>query len=240
MEKAKAIRNMFPNKKIIFCRDTHEASVIRTLTAFTDLLSENRFFVNELILILLSAENVLESQLMSIPGFTRQVNQLFGNTKTVPVHFYHENYFNEREGIDALMVAADLGIFLGYHPSTLITAQEFVMSQHCKLQDPPTVAAPLIVSPESPLMMVPYMNDGGATIGTATEDASDIPGLVGSLRAALSIQSNDAQNQHKVRIMIYFVGLVLKIINLYSKRLFTTTFLKTMPRHVLVASFKNS
>lgn len=94
------------------------------------------------------------------------------------------------------MFAADLGLFLGYHPSTLITTQDFVMCQHYKRKDPSIAAAPLVLSPESPFMVLSYMN--GVTITTATEDTSDIPGLVNSQREVLSMQSSDAQNRQEV------------------------------------------
>ncbi|KAK4509381.1 uncharacterized protein ATC70_007732 [Mucor velutinosus] len=181
LERAKEIRDLFPHKQIIFCRDTHVANVIRTLAAFSQLFSKDRYLMNHLVLIHLCSTRVPASDLKAIPEIVRQINQLYGNTDFVPVHFYHQEL--DREEREALMAAADLGLFLGSHSSTLTSAREFVLSQHER-------HAPLIMSKDSSLVI-----PNG--IITAVEDPSDIPALVTALHDTLTMRSIDSEKRYE-------------------------------------------
>lgn len=181
LKRAKEIRDLFPHKQIIFCRDTHVANVIRTLVAFSQLFSKDRYLMNHLVLIHLCSTRVPASELKAIPEIVRQINQLYGNTDFVPVHFYHQEL--DREEREALMAAADLGLFLGTHSSTLTSAREFVLSQYER-------HAPLIMSKDSSLAI-----PNGVI--TAVEDPSDIPALVTALHDTLTMCSIDSEKRYE-------------------------------------------
>ncbi|KAL7314386.1 hypothetical protein PS15m_005962 [Mucor circinelloides] len=181
LERAREIRHLFPHKQIIFCRDTHVASVIRTLAALSQLLSENRYLMNHLVLIHLCSTRVPASDLKTVPEIVRQINQLYGNTDFVPVHFYHQEL--DREEREALMAAADLGLFLGSHSSTVTSAKEFVLSQYER-------HAPLIMSKDSSLVI-----PNGVI--TAVEDPSDISALVTALHDTLTMCSIDSEKRYE-------------------------------------------
>ncbi|GAN08300.1 trehalose-phosphatase [Mucor ambiguus] len=181
LERVKEIRDLFPHKQIIFCRDTHVANVIRTLAAFSQLFSRDRYLMNHLVLIHLCSTRVPASDLKAIPEIVRQINQLYGNTDFVPVHFYHQEL--DREEREALMAAADLGLFLGSHSSTSTSAREFVLSQYER-------HAPLIMSKDSSLVI-----PNGVI--TAVEDPSDIPALVTALHDTLTMCSIDSEKRYE-------------------------------------------
>lgn len=181
LKRAKEIRNLFPHRQIIFCRDTHVANVIRTLAAFSQLFSKDRYLMNHLVLIHLCSARVPASDLTAIPEIVRQINQLYGNTDFVPVHFYHQEL--DREEREALMAAADLGLFLGSQSSTLTSAKEFVLSQYER-------HAPLVMSQESSLVI-----PNGVI--TAIEDPSDIPALVTALHDTLTLCSIDSEKRYE-------------------------------------------
>ncbi|KAL9537951.1 hypothetical protein MBANPS3_011321 [Mucor bainieri] len=181
LERVKEIRDLFPHKQIIFCRDTHVANVIRTLAAFSQLFSKDRYLMNHLVLIHLCSNRVPASDLKAVPEIVRQINQLYGNTDFVPVHFYHQEL--DREEREALMAAADLGLFLGSQSSTMTSAREFVLSQYER-------HAPLIMSKDSSLVI-----PNGVI--TAVEDPSDIPALVTALHDTLTLCSIDSEKRYE-------------------------------------------
>jgi trehalose-6-phosphate synthase len=148
---------MFSDKQIIFCRGTCVANVYRSLAAFAELISRNQYLAQHLIFLLhVCPQDVPVKSLESVPELARQINHIYGTTDSVPVHFYHQEIDKEEQL--SLMMAADLGLFLGSNPSTNIIAQEF-MQLHSDNN------SPLILSSNSNLLSMlpnwsfPTLND---------------------------------------------------------------------------------
>ncbi|KAI9470902.1 MAG: glycosyltransferase family 20-domain-containing protein [Benjaminiella poitrasii] len=183
LERAQSIRDLFPDKQIIFCRDTHVASVLRTLAAFSQVLAQDPYLRKSLVLLHVCSTIVPSQDLKAVPELVRQINQLYGDTDGVPVHFYHQEL--DREEQEAIMAASDLGLFLGSHPSNLTAAKEFVICQRKR-------RAPLVLSQTSPLANVKE----GAIM--TLEDPSNVPGLTVALHDALTMCFIDSKKRHDV------------------------------------------
>jgi trehalose-6-phosphate synthase len=176
VKRADSIRRLFPNKRIVFCRDTHVAHVISNLAAFTNVLASHHA---DIVLIQVCTTEVPNSELTAVPELVRQINQLYGTTECVPVHFYHQDIDDEEQA--ALMTASDVGVFMGSHASTAVLAQEFVVCQHHHY-------APLILSQGSEF-------NAEKGIITATEG---VAAMTTALQDALNLSLTDAQRRHEV------------------------------------------
>jgi trehalose-6-phosphate synthase len=177
IKRADYIRRLFPNKRIVFCRDTHVANVISNLAAFTNVLANHHA---DIVLIQVCTTSVPASELAAVPELVRQINQLYGTTECVPVHFYYQDVDYEEQA--ALMTASDVGVFLGSHSSTAVVAQEFVVCQHHHY-------APLILSQDSLL-------SAEKDIISTTE--SSVSAVTTALQDALNMSSTDAKRRHEV------------------------------------------
>lgn len=110
-ERSRSIRDLFPNKKIIFCKEnSHAAHVLYILAAFSKLLLQNPCWINQLVLIQVCSSQVPSEELEAIPELVRQINQLCGNTEFVPVHFYHQEI--DQDELLAYTSAANLSLCL--------------------------------------------------------------------------------------------------------------------------------
>lgn len=188
IKRADSIRHLFPNKRIVFCRDTHIVNVVSNLAAFTNVLANHH---SDIVLIQVCTTDVPTNELAAVPELVRQINQLYGTTECVPIHFYHQDVDHEEQ--IALMTASNVGVLLGSHASTAAIAQEFVVCQHHHYY------APLILSHNS-------------VFGTEEHIISTDEGVsavTNALEKALNMSSTDAQRRHEV---FYRTSLIIALI----------------------------
>lgn len=118
-ERSQSLRDLFFNKQILFCReDSRAAHVLYILAAFANLLCQQPDLINNLVFIIICSSQVPSHELEAVPEIVRQINQLYGTTGFVPVHFYHQEI--DQDELLAFMNAAHIGLCL-----TESSVQEF-------------------------------------------------------------------------------------------------------------------
>ncbi|CAO3701232.1 unnamed protein product [Rhizopus stolonifer] len=118
-ERSRSLRDLFFNKQILFCReDSRAAHVLYILAAFASLLCQQPDLINNLVFIIICSSQVPSHELEAVPEIVRQINQLYGTTGFVPVHFYHQEI--DQDELLAFMNAAHIGLCL-----TESSTQEF-------------------------------------------------------------------------------------------------------------------
>lgn len=133
---------MFANKRIVYSRNTNVGDVVRTLAAFAEIMSRNQYLKDQLVLFQFCSSEIPASELKEVADIARQINCIYGNTDFVPIHFYHQDLDHEEE--KAIMMASELGVFLGPDESSLEASKKFILCQHNQ-------NAPIIVPETSPL-----------------------------------------------------------------------------------------
>ncbi|KAI9247741.1 glycosyltransferase family 20-domain-containing protein [Sporodiniella umbellata] len=123
-KRSRSLRDLFPNKQILFFKeDLHAAHVLYTLAAFANLLCKRPELINRLVFIVLCSSKISPHELEAVPEIVRQINQLYGTSTFVPVHFYHQEI--DRDELLAFMNASHIGLCLSES-----AAQEFRQLTH--------------------------------------------------------------------------------------------------------------
>ncbi|KAG1448490.1 hypothetical protein G6F46_010727 [Rhizopus delemar] len=110
-KRSRSIRNLFFDKQIVFSKeDTTAAHILYTLAAFANLLCQQPKLINRLVLVQICSSKIPAHELEAVPEIVRQINQLYGTTEFVPVHFYHQEI--DQDELLAFMNAAHIGLCL--------------------------------------------------------------------------------------------------------------------------------
>lgn len=129
--KIQAIREMYPDKKIIIGRDKldHIKGVQHKLCAFEKFLTMYPEWQGKVVLI-----QVTSPPLRSFPPLDSKVSELvsringaFGSLEFAPVHHYHQHL--DQDEYYALLSAADVGLITSVRDGMNTTSHEFVVCQ---------------------------------------------------------------------------------------------------------------
>lgn len=174
--RSKAIRQLFPDKRIVLCQETHSDGALRTLAAIERFLSSNKALSKDVVFIHLCSSNTIPEPLDAVPDIVRQINQLYGSTDFVPIHFYHQEL--DAEEYDALLTAADVALVMGQHPMATVAAQAFLDRHH---------SAPLVVSQGTPM---------AEQEGTWAVHHSDSEAVASAIRQAMEQERKSSSSRH--------------------------------------------
>lgn len=84
------------------------------MAAFTKLLLHQTCWIHSLVLIQVCSFRISSKELEDASELVRQVNQLYGNTEFVPVHFYHQDI--DEDELLSFMGAANFSLCLNEPP----------------------------------------------------------------------------------------------------------------------------
>lgn len=130
-EKARAIRNLYPDKKIIVGRDRLDSvrGVVQKLEAFEIFLKHHPEWINKVVLIQVTspAYSIATRIDTKVNEIISRINGTFGSLNFLPVHHYPRHI--SRDEYLALLRVADLGLITSIRDGMNTTSLEFVVCQ---------------------------------------------------------------------------------------------------------------
>ncbi|ORX80015.1 hypothetical protein K493DRAFT_211498 [Basidiobolus meristosporus CBS 931.73] len=183
IEKMKAIREMYENKKIIIGRDKMDrvTGVLQKLYAFEKFLERYPQWRNEVVLIQITTPPQRESPKLEskVSEVISRINGTYGSLEFTPVH--HFNSHIDREEFYALLRLSDIGLITSVRDGMNTTSQEYVI---CQKEN------------HGPLILSEFTGTAGSLSGAILVNPWDYAGVADSINEALTMSSEDKQIKH--------------------------------------------
>ncbi|KAI8973032.1 glycosyltransferase family 20-domain-containing protein [Pilobolus umbonatus] len=181
--KMTAIRDMYPDKKIIIGRDKLDSTkgVVQKLHAFEKFLHDYPEWRNKVVLIEVTTPTFgdnfkLESKVSELVG---HINSLYGSLEFTPVHHYYQDI--DRDEYYALLSVGDVGLITSLRDGMNTTSLEFVICQQ---------------EQHAPLILSEFTGTAGSLSAALIVNPFDYKGVAKAINEALTMSPEDKASRY--------------------------------------------
>ncbi|KAJ3072177.1 threalose-6-phosphate phosphatase, partial [Quaeritorhiza haematococci] len=184
LDKMAAIRDMYPNRKIIIGRDKldHIKGVQHKLNAFEKFLTLYPEWQNRVVLLQVTTPPQRESTKLEsrVSELVSRINGHFGSLQFAPVHHYHQHL--EQDEYYALLSVADLGLVTAIRDGMNTTSHEFVVCQQEHF---------------GPLILSEFTGTAGSLSAAMLVNPWDYTGVANAINEALTMSREEKMIKHQ-------------------------------------------
>ncbi|KAI8882368.1 glycosyltransferase family 20 protein [Backusella circina FSU 941] len=181
--KIKAIRDMFPNKKIIFGRDKLDTTkgVLQKLQAFEKFLHDYPEWRKECVLLQVTTPtNSDQSNYeMKVSEQVSHINGMYGSLEFTPVHHYYQDI--DRDEYYSLLTTADVGLITSLRDGMNTTSFEYIVCQK---------------ESHGPLILSEFTGTAGSLSAALIVNPFDFAGVAKAIHDALTMTAEDKLTRH--------------------------------------------
>jgi trehalose 6-phosphate synthase/phosphatase len=185
-EKMEAIKDMYPNMKIIVGRDKldHVKGVQHKLNAFEKFLTIYPEYQNRIVLIQVTSPPLnreiakLESKINELVS---RINGNFGSLEYAPVHHYHQHL--DQEDYFALLKSADVGLITSVRDGMNTTSHEYIVCQKDNC---------------GPLILSEFTGIAGSFSAAIMVNPFDYNGVANAIHDALNLTKEEKIVKHQL------------------------------------------
>lgn len=182
--KIKAIRDMFPNKKIIFGRDKLDTTkgVLQKLQAFEKFLHDYPEWRKECVLLQVTTpthHGDNSKYEMKLAEQISHINGMYGSLEFTPVHHYYQDI--DRDEYYSLLTTADVGLITSLRDGMNTTSLEYII---CQKEN------------HGPLILSEFTGTAGSLSSALIVNPFDFAGVAKAIHDALTMSPEDKQTRH--------------------------------------------